>query len=84
MQKYLILKVTHLVSDDFAFRSRLYMKIMMSLHSNLAFRYLQCALYKMLKFLQILYDTVCTPQKIPANKVDFRNLCNNLKVTGIR
>ena len=55
MQNYQILNVLPLVSDDFAFGSRekwLYMKITMSLHSNLAFRYLQCIvlLYLLIKF----------------------------------
>ena len=46
MQNHLILNVLLLVSDDFAFRSRgqwLYTEVTMSLHSNHAFRYLQCS-----------------------------------------
>ena len=55
MQKYLILRVTHLVSDDFAFGSRGHMKITMLLHSNLAFRNLQCTIciFKTSKMTQI-------------------------------
>ena len=58
MQKYLILNILPLVSDDFGFRSRgwwLYMKIMMSMRSNLAFRNLQCILAKF--YCQILLVT---------------------------
>ena len=51
MQNHLILDVLPLVSDDFAFRSKgywLYMEITMSLHSDLAFRYLQCTVSSIL------------------------------------
>ena len=46
MQNYLILNVLPVVSDDFAFGSD--MKITMSLHSNLAFRNLQCGAFNSL------------------------------------